>query len=114
MGHQDTPTIANTELPPASYYEPYPAVPDARRQFQQDTNSRVALQQNDKSGMEAIPISLLGRYQAPVECPACSRRTVTSVKHKNGKAAQSVLPIFFVTRNLKLLREMRSLHADVR
>ncbi|KAF8852558.1 hypothetical protein BDZ45DRAFT_678250 [Acephala macrosclerotiorum] len=97
MGQQDTPVIANAELPPASYYEPYPAIPDTRQQFQQHSSSRVALQQNDKSGVEAIPISLLGRYQAPVECPACSRRTVTSVKHKNGKGTHTWAGILFFT-----------------
>jgi hypothetical protein len=98
---RDTPAVTNTEMPPASYYDPYPAFGLHNQEIPQqriETNGRVAVQQNDKSGDSAIPISLLGRYQAPVECPACSRRTVTVVKHKNGKGTQLVLPFSSVTR----------------
>jgi len=102
---QNNPAITNPEIPPpapASYYDPYPAFgaqnhDTPQQRLQQDTHRRLPVQQNDKSGEIAIPISLLGRYQAPVECPACSRRTVTVVKHKNGKGTHTWAGILFVT-----------------
>lgn len=118
MGNQDTPIVTNSEAPPASFYEPYVAPNISSYGIQHHEQSQrshpeghglIALQQNDKSGDSTIPVSLLGRYQASVECPACSRRTVTSVKHKNWKATQSVtISRFTSSRREMLMSEANS------
>jgi hypothetical protein len=35
-----------------------------------------------------VPLSLLGRWAAVVECPICKELTRTSVRHKAGKGTQ--------------------------
>lgn len=60
----------------------------------------------EPSWANVVPLSLLGRWAAVVECPLCKELTRTTLRHETGKGTQLVLS--FLSREAFLSH----LHAD--
>jgi lipopolysaccharide-induced tumor necrosis factor-alpha factor len=86
----------NTETPP--YSQPHSVLPDTM-DYQKQPELQVqqmgvppqqAVNQRYKT---TIPIAILGRSGAPVDCPSCGNREMTRTNFKAGNSTQYVVSI---------------------
>jgi lipopolysaccharide-induced tumor necrosis factor-alpha factor len=80
--------VGNSQLPYPQQSQGSDAPGKEFSEPQPEHHGAAPHQQSDQVYLVATPIALLNRGPAPVDCPACGRRALTTIEYESGMTTQ--------------------------